>query len=94
MEGNRQTPGKRSHFIHTSCQYGHSEADSCGDQSLTVTSPFTVEFFLSSQHAWTHTHSESQRPWEEEEHWGIKKAFLPAVGSLWGLTWHYGKIRL
>lgn len=23
-----------------------------------------------------------------------KKPFLPAVGSLWGLTWHYGKIRL
>lgn len=84
---------------HTRCQYGHSGADSCGGQSLTVTSPFILEFFFSSQHAWTRTHShthtlaESQRPWEEEQRRGIKKP-SPCRGSLRGLAWHYGKIRL
>lgn len=68
---------------HTSCQYGYSGADSCGGQSLTVTSPFTLEFFFSSKHAWTHTHTHTHREPEAMgggAALGHKKAFLPAVG--------------
>lgn len=79
MEGKRQNPDKRSHSVDESCQYGHIEADSRGDQNLTVTTPFTHEFFLSSQHAWTNTQRGPEAMGGAEE-LGHKKAFLPAVG--------------
>ena len=90
---------------HTSCQYGLSGADSCGGQSLTVTSPFTLEFFFSSKHAWTHTNTHTQTHTHRARGRGRssssgafkikkKKSLSPCRGSLWGLAWHYWKIRL
>lgn len=84
-----QTPccptGALTQRTHTSCQYGHSGADSCGDESdsdISIQS-WILFFFSSSKRAWTrHTrthrargHGSRRRSRTE----ALKKYSLPCV---------------